>query len=393
MKIVYYIDKFPKLSESFILNEIFEMEKRGHQIAVCSLKEPDDRYTHGEINNLDAPIQYLESPSYSDVVKLFSPSILKPTVLKQIVYIASPIQHAANLFRAKKCIQFIDSLSWDPDHIHTHFATSSKFGAQYAAKYFDCSFTLTAHAFDIYRGPSKRYKRTLMNRCNRVITISQYNKEYIRKKIGTKIPIDVIHAGIRPQKFKPNNETAACRILTISRLVEKKGIPDAIKAVDTISEQVPNVEYHIIGSGDMKQDLIQLAENRGLMNNIQFLDNVSDQKLVQELDQAQVFLLPCVIACTGDRDGIPVSLMEAMAMKTPPVSTNISGIPELIDHRVNGLLAEARDPQEIAKFVLNLLQNNELRSKFGVSARKKVVSEFNVNKEADKLENSFKLLI
>ncbi len=390
MNIVYYLGSFPKLSESFVLNEIYELEQNGHNIAVCALNNPDEDILHEEFNELDIPINYIRRPSFTDITELISTKALHPRILEETFYRAPPKHHAKNLFRAKKCIEFVDSLDWEPDHFHSHFATASRFGAQYTSEYFQVPFTITTHAIDLYKESVAAYTNKLIQRANRIITISEYNEEHIREQFAPDAPIDIVRAGIRPEKFTPTDETEPYRVLTISRFVEKKGLAYALEAVNIATEELPELKYHIIGSGELKPDLVQKTEQLGIEENVVFLDNVTDERLVTELDEARCFLLPCVIAESGDRDGIPVALMEAMAMKTPPISTTVSGIPELIDHKKNGLLTEPKKPKATADALVSLLKNNPEWTAYAEQAREKVVSDFNIETEAEKLEAAFR---
>ncbi len=390
MNIVYCLVSFPKLSESFVLNEIYELEQKGHNVAVCALNNPNGDIIHEEFNKLDIPINYIEKPSFSDIAELISTKWIHPRILKDTFYRAPPKRHAANLIRAKNCIEFVDSLDWEPNHFHSHFAAISNFVALYASDYYQVPFTITTHAYDLYKDPVGAYTTQLLQQANRIVTISEYNKEYIREKFAPEASIDIVRAGIRPEKFAPTGETDPNRILTISRFVEKKGLSYALEAVNIATEELPDLEYHIIGSGELKSDLVQKTEKLGIEENVTFLDNVSDERLVAELDKARCFLLPCVIAKSGDRDGIPVVLMEAMAMKTPPVSTTVSGIPELIDHEENGLLTEAKNPKATADALISLLGNDSEWTAYAEQAREKVVTEFNIETEAKKLEAVFR---
>jgi len=389
MNIIYYLGSFPKLSESFVLNEIYELEQNGHNIAVCALNNPNEGIVHQELDELEIPINYIRRPSVADVTELLSTRALHPRILKNTFYRAPPKNHAANLFRAKECIEFVDSLDWEPDHFHSHFASRSKFGAQYAADYYQVPFTITAHASDLYKEPVGAYKSNLLQRADRIVTISEYNKDHIRDQFAPNTPVDIVRAGIRPQKFMPTKEIESNRILTISRFVEKKGLSYALEAVSIVTEENPELEYHIIGSGDLKSDLVQKVEQLSINEYVTFLDNVSDQRLVTELDEARCFLLPCVIAESGDRDGIPVALMEAMSMKTPPVSTTVSGIPELIDHEQNGVLTEPRNAQATSEAIVSLLEDDLKWLSYAERARKKVTTAFNIERETEKLEEIF----
>lgn len=389
MNVLYYLRTFPKLSESFILNEIYELVHNGHEVVVCSLNEPTDPVIHEEYEKLDLVVQYIEPPTYSNVGELFTPAVLHPRVLKQTLHVAPAKHHAANIFRAKRCIEFVRDLERDIDHIHTHFADITRVGAAYVAAYFDIPFTVTTHAFDLYREPVGQYTTHLLRNADRIVTISEYNKRYIRERFTDETPIDIVRAGIRPASFIPSGSVVDNRILTVSRLVEKKGLKYALEAVAQVAEQIDDVEYHVVGSGEREAELKRTTTELGIEGNVTFLANVSDQRLHDEFDQARCFLLPSLIDESGDRDGIPVAMMEAMAMKTPPVSTRVSGIPELVDHEGNGLLVDPRDSEAIAEAVIQLLQNDVEWSRYRDNARRKVVREFNITNEVEKLEATF----
>ncbi len=390
MNILYCLGEFPKLSESFVLNEIYELVRHGHKVAICSWRQPESDIVHEEFDKLDIPIEYVSTPTARDVTEVASTKLLHPRVLKETFYRAPLKNHAANLYRAKQVIDFVESLDWGPDHVHSHFATLSKFAGKYAASYFDIPFTVTTHAVDIYREPVEEYTSALLRGTTRIVTISEYNRQYLQQEFDPDVPIDIVRAGIRPEKFSPTAGTHPSRILTVSRMVEKKGLSYALDAVGIVSREIPNLEYHIVGSGELESNLVRKVEALGLEDTVSFLDNVSDQRLITELDEARCFLLPCVIASSGDRDGIPVVLMEAMAMKTPVVSTTVSGIPELVDHEQNGLLTEPRNEQATADAIMRLLDDASDWDAYAKQAREKVAQKFNIETEANKLEATFR---
>jgi glycosyltransferase involved in cell wall biosynthesis len=139
----------------------------------------------------------------------------------------------------------------------------------------------------------------------------------------------------------------------------------------------------------MESEIENQIEELRLADTVELLGNVTDKRLIAELDEASCFLLPCIVADSGDQDGIPVSLMEAMAMETPPISTNVSGIPELIDDRLNGFTVEPKNTDELAEAISSMLGSPEKQRRFGTHGRKKVINEFNIEKEAVKLESVF----
>lgn len=393
MNILYWLRQFPKTSNTFIINELLELERRGHNVYIFALKSSPSTSPHPEVAELNADIRYGDLPVPTDVTELLSKKVFHPRVLRNALFTANPKWHAISLLLGKQCIEFTQSLGNDIDIIHTHFAERSRFPAKYAASYLDIPFTVTAHAFDIFQNPNNTFLRCLFSRTNRIITISDYNRAHIDQLIDGTTPVDVVHAGIDPKKFTPSSKSVENRVLTVARLVEKKGIVDAIRGMEMVIGQLPDVEYHIVGSGPLKHQIEKVVTQRGLEENIDLLGRISDQRLIREYDLAQCFLLPCVVAKSGDRDGIPVALMEAMAMETPPVSTNISGIPELIDDGVNGILVEPSNAAAISDAVSEILTDDSRREHFSKRGRETVISDFNISVEVEQLESVFEYTV
>ncbi len=389
MNILYYLKGFPKLSESFVLNEIYALEQAGHRVAVFAQGSGGCDLTHTEFSSLNAPIHQAGAIDYKTLITLLS----NPTQSLSPL-ISPPDEHGVksyikNSIRTNQCIEFVSALEWNIDTVHTHFATTEKYPAMNVATYFDVPFTVTTHAFDIYREFDRSTYKLLTN-ADRIITISEYNRDYLSKKIRKQVPIDIVHAGIRPEKFSPAGSPVENRILTVARLTDKKGLHYALEAVAIAVCEIPELEYHIVGSGELYEELVRTTTELGIEDNVTFLDNISDAQLIAEYEEARSFVLPCVITEAGERDGIPVALMEAMAMNTPPVSTIVSGIPELIDHETNGLLVKPRDPEATAEALLRVLRNDAEHREFCRHGRRKVIEQFDVMEEVTALERSFR---
>ncbi|MFB1065820.1 glycosyltransferase [Natrinema sp. H-ect4] len=388
MNILYFVNRFPKLSESFIINEIHELEQRGHRIAVFSLRRPEIDMQHEEVNNLDATAGYLPEPSVQSTLQTPGRWCLDRDVLRRAVHSAPPVAHAGSAYIAGHCVRFVRSLNFDIDHVHGHFLNWPKLAMDYVASHFGVPSTTTAHAYGLYSDPNERLLQLLTNRMDRIVTISEYNRRYLRNQIKTTSPVDVVHMGIDPSKFHSSGSVVSNRILTVARFEEKKGIPYGIDAIGRIQEELPDVEYHIIGSGRQEAEIRNRIDKHGLEETVSILGHVSDDRLIRELDEAELFLLPCMIASDGDRDGIPVALMEAMAMETIPLSTRVSGIPELIDHGENGLLVDPGDADGLAD-VLREYFADEYPIDHS-STRKQIIQEFNVKECVGELLEVFR---
>ena len=277
------------------------------------------------------------------------------------------------------------------DLIHVHFANIGTIAGR-LSKMLSLPYTLTTHAFDIYQSPDQEELRKVLDEAESVITISEYNKKYLINESGVKNQIDIIRCGIDLEKFNPKREqdiNKRIQLFTTSRLVEKKGMKYLIKAMPIVKKAIPNCELIIVGSGPLFSSLNKLISNLEASNYIQLLGNVTDQELIQYFGNADIFILPCIIANDGDRDGIPVVLMEAMAMKLPVISTNVSGIPELVENGVSGVLVPPNKENCIADAIIDLCVNKDLRIKMGIKGRKKIESEYNIVFEVEKLIKVF----
>lgn len=387
MNVLYFLDSYPKLSLSFVTNEVRSLRERGHDVAVFALVNPGEDASQPP----DVPIGHASRPTPGDVTDLLRGAVLDHRVLREASFAAGPLRHLGALHRAQQCIDFVDHLGFDVDVVHSHFATLRTFPGQYVAANYDVPRTLTTHAFDLYADPDLRKLDHYIDRADHVVTVSEYNREFIETTIGPSTPVSVVHAGIRPDEFDPQPERRAdSRVLTVARLVEKKGLPDALRAIVRVRDAVPNVEYHVIGDGPLRSELEALIAEYRLGGTVELLGPVSDERLRREYAEASCFLLPSVISESGDRDGIPVVLMEAMATGTPPVTTAVSGIPELVDHDENGLLVSPGEPRDLAGAVVRLLGDSDLIRRLGRAGRETVVAEFDATTEATKLESIFR---
>lgn len=388
MNVLYYLEEFPKVSETFILNEIYALEQAGHDVAVFALSRAENPSLHPEFDELDAPITFPGRLTRDDIFDLLSAGTVDTrTILRRLASNLS-VHELAVLARTNQCIEFVGNLDTEIDGIHTHFATREKAACRNVASYFDVPLTVTTHAFDIYR-EADSWTKQFLEGTDRIITISEYNRNYMQQELGIDTPTDVVHAGIRPEKFTPSASSAPNRVLTVARHSEKKGLRDALEAFAIAVRELPDLEYRLVGSGRLSDSLADQANALDIEEQVTFLHGVSDEQLTVEYDRARCFVLPSVVTELGERDGIPVALMEAMAMETPPITTPVSGIPELVDDEESGLLVPPRNPEAIARAIARLVQNDSLWDDLRRRGRSKVVEGFDVAKEVNKLERAF----
>ena len=392
--VLYYVGSFPKLSESFILNEINELYNRGHNIAVFAQNDPEENITHEEYEDIDVPVYYADA-SYTDFPQLLSKKSAQMALSNATSGFFkrfSPKQIGHNLLLGKQCAQFVEALDFEIDVINAHFASSTKIGAMLAARHHGIPCTVTAHAVEIFSSPNVTQIKYICDSMDHVIVPSEYNRDYLREEIGIVNDITVVPATTQVEKFEPSAPTVENRLLTVARLVEKKGYQYGIEAVNNLIEQGYDIEYHIVGTGDKKDRLQRQVKQYGIEDHVEFLGHVSDERLQNELSEAAVFVLPCVIAEDGDRDAMPVVLKEAMASETACVSTTVSAIPELIRDGHDGLLVPEKEPDELASAIQELLDNPEKRKAIAANGRETVHNKFDIYESVDTLTEVFESL-
>jgi glycosyltransferase involved in cell wall biosynthesis len=206
----------------------------------------------------------------------------------------------------------------------------------------------------------------------------------------------IVHCGVDPDKFTPVSQKSLNKvpiILFVAQLTEKKGTPFLVKACKILKDNCLDFRCTIVGDGPQKPLIKELIKSNKLEDNVQLAGRVFQEELKSYLADADIFVLPCIQKDDGEMDGIPVVLMEAMAMQLPVVSTPISGIPELINDGQNGLLVEQKNPQALAEALQQLCLDTKLRKKLGQKGREKVIKDFNINKTARKLKTLFESCI
>jgi len=386
MHLLYLLNEFPKLSESFILNEIYGLEQLGHDISIVSFRETEQALTHDEFGALHAEVRYLPTPGVrSGLRAIYSGLNFRELAMQS--YLLPPQKAAGAAYIGAHLDQIVRSLPTAPDHVHAHFFDWPKFALGYLK--LDVPMTVTAHAFGLFQQGRHEQRRRLAEHLDGIVTISDYNRRYLLKTVGVETPVDVVRMGVRPDKFEPSTDAVPGRLLTVARFVEKKGIEYAIDAIAAVVDEYPDLEYRLVGGGPREKEIGDRIRKWGLEDRVQLLGRVSDRRLIRELDEAAAFVLPCVTASDGDRDGIPTALMEAMAMEAVPISTTVSGIPELIEDEETGLLCEQRDVEALEDAIRRVLENPSEGASMARRARKQILTRNSIMKQAEEMNKIF----
>lgn len=393
MKVGYVLDRFPSPYQTFVLEEMLALEARGIELCVFSLGPPGQP-VHEAVGRLQAPVVYVPSvrrPCVHLRRQLRLAAGCLPVWLGTLRVALLPPSRLAVASWLRGAWLGPEARALGAEHLHAHFASGANLAALVAARLMGVPFSFTIHAVDLYARPV-RLCQTL-KAASFAVTISEYNRRHVASLCGQALAwrIHIVRAGI---DTAPLAELARAPgpvplILSVGRLVEKKGHRYLIEAAGLLRDQGIDCRTLIVGDGPLRAELAALVEQLGLGDRLTLEPPVTQERLRELYATADVFALPCVIAADGDRDGIPVSLMEAMAAGLPVVSTPISGIPELVDDAV-GCLVTPNDPLDLARALANLLADPAKRLALGEAARERVRQQFDVARSAEQLERLFR---
>jgi len=404
MKILYILSTFPVLSQTFILNEITCLIDLGHEVKIVSLYKPKDKKVHEKVKkyNLLKKTYYLIDKKYSrlEIFEKGSKELLENKLLSKeekfkLLDLCYDKKHGREIAfrRFLGCLDVIRIIKEKKiKHIHCHFAKENVKMAYVLNQIIKIPYTFTTHAYDIFIESNKDIKKWA-DGAKKVITISNYNKKYMNENFGVdEDKIEVIHCGIELDKFRSvdYNKSNKLNILSIARLVEKKGIRYLIEACKILKEKGICFNCNILGDGKLKKEFQKLVNLYNLNRNVNFKGCVTQEEVLREFKKCVVFSLPCVEAKNGDKDGIPVSLMEAMAMEIPTISTDITGIPELIEDGANGIVVPQKDSKALAEAIIKIKDDKDFAENIRKQGRKKVIAKFNIKKNIKKVMKIFK---
>ncbi|MFP4393677.1 MAG: glycosyltransferase [Anaerolineales bacterium] len=401
-KTVAYVSHiFPALTESFVYREVFALQERGFNIETFAIWKPVKDKLSLESRHLVDSTFYVLPIRWADFIGahlhfLFTrPARYLKTLWFVLTRPGESISHRRRTF-----LHFCEAICMaremqrlNVEHIHAHFAINAATIALVISRLLDISYSFTAHnSFFIDRVllPEKVHGARFIS------VISQFSRQFLMDLVpggeeqGAKMHI--IRCGLAPDDFsppdaRPDNDIPL--ILFVAQLAERKGAPFLVEACRILAER--GVPFHcaLIGDGPEKPLVDHLVEKYDLQASFELPGAVFQEDLRPYLERADIFALPCITARNNDVDGIPVSLMEAMAMEIAAVSTDVSGIPELIEDGVSGLLVPEKDAEALADALQRLIEDAALRRTLGQNGRKRIVEEFNIYKSAAKLGDLF----
>ena len=396
LRVGYVLKRFPRLSETFIVNEIMELERQGVEVEVFSLRRAKEEMRHELLGRLRARVTYLADPKA--LAGLPGPARgRRAGRIEQLM----PGKSAADAGLLEAKARAIAHLAAERGlhHLHAHFASDATTAALIAGRISGLPFSFTAHARDIfhcYVSPEvdDAVRRSKIRDARFVATVSEFNKHHLDGLAAREGASNVVrlYNGIDLNQFTPASRTqrSAGSILSVGRLVEKKGLDDLVEACRHLKERGVDFRCEIVGEGPLREALEMRIAASGLDGKVALLGAQTQERVCEMMRRASVFALPCVVSASGDRDGLPTVLLEALASGLPAISTRVAGIPEIIGHERTGLLVEPSAPAALADAIERLLANRRLAARLARGGRQHALSQFDLAANVAVLARLFK---
>jgi colanic acid/amylovoran biosynthesis glycosyltransferase len=394
IRIGYVLKMFPRFSETFVLNEILELERQGLEVEIFSILPPTEGRFHPHLSKLRAGIRYLSSSGYHDFWNHLRQ--IRAGVQQYRKGYGRALWHAlacptdAGLRYFMRASQIAEaSLDLQLSHLHAHFADEPAQVTMYASMMTGIPYSFTAHAKDIYhKDVHWGLLRDIAMNSAFLVTVSRCNQDYLRNKLPpvSRPKIIRLYNGVNLDMFlPPKARRKDIAVLAVGRLVEKKGFRYLIEAIGILQRQGFRMDCQIIGEGDEKNALKSLISQLNLGHTVRLLGGLPQDAVLRSMQEASIFVLPAVIADDGNRDALPTVLLEAMATGLPVVSTDVVGIPEILDRGKCGLMVAQKDPGALAEAIAGLLRNPGLRRRLSRRGREKVEKDFDIRRNVFRL--------
>lgn len=406
-RVIYLVRSWPRLSQTFIVNEVVALERRGVDLVLFSMVRSGELVVQPQVSNVRTSVRYLDDrvplrQRIADHVTVWSAAPLRYVRTALFAWRRRDLaagyattttigcfQHAV---RVAAAIVRLRREGTAPAHLHAHFAHDPALVALLVRRLTRLPYSFTAHARDLVQIPAASLEARAAE-ATALVTCCEANADYIAAAVPAKpAPVWVIRHGVELDQFSPQPRppvVANARLVTVGRLVEKKGFPDLLQALGRLHASGHRITCHVYGDGPLLEPLMELRDSLGLADVVHFAGEHSRETIIQALRSSDLFVLTPTVTEDGDRDGIPNVLVEAMACGLPVVSTSAGGIPELVSHGVNGLLTAPGDVEGIQTQIATLLDTPELRQRMGVAARRTVETGYDVNVAAEQLHKIF----
>ena len=404
-RVAFVLKGFPRLSETFIAQEILALERRGLEILIVSLRYPTDRATHPIHRQIRAPVLYLPEYLHQEPRRVrhgwLQARWLPGYKAARAAWLADlrrdPTPNRVRRFG--QALVLAGELPRDIGHIHAHFLHTPASVARYAALMTGLNWTVSAHAKDIWTLPEWESRNKLAG-AEWVVTCSETARRHLASLACRPESVWLSYHGFDVEQFPAAPLSSAgpdgsdprrpVVILSVGRTVEKKGFDDLLQALAMLPLALEWRFVHV-GSGPLAASLQRQARRLGIAQRIEWRGARAQPEVLAAYRAADLFVLASKVAKDSDRDGLPNVLIEAQSQRLACIATQTSAIPELIQRGVTGLLTPPGDPNALAKALASLIRDPAQRARFGAAGERRVRTLFSMDPGIDLLASRFGL--
>ena len=396
--VAFVLKGYPRLSETFIAQEILALERRGFRFELVSLRHPTDKAVHPVHREISAPVRYLPEYLHHEPRRVLAGW---RTARRLPGYDAARALWLADLRRdwtrnrvrrfGQACVLAAE-LPPGIVHLHAHFLHTPASVARYAARMRGLPWSCSAHAKDIWTSPEWE-KREKLADLSWLVTCTASGRDHLATLSPDPGRVSLVYHGLDLDRFPSPSRAAPdpgapVRLLTVGRAVEKKGIDVLLEA---LAQLPPELDWRLvhIGGGSLLGKLKGLATERGLADRISWQGAQPQEAVLAAYRDADVFVLASRVARDGDRDGLPNVLMEAQSQGLACLATDAGAIAEFIEPGVNGLLVPPDDAQALAGGLERLIREPALRARFASAGEAKLRGEFSMDRCIEPLAERF----
>jgi glycosyltransferase involved in cell wall biosynthesis len=402
-KIMVLLKGYPRLSETFIAQELLGLEKAGLELELVSMRRPTDKKRHPVHDEIRAKVTYLPEYLHEEpvrVLKALWACRSKPGFGQALRRFFGDLRHDLSRNRFRRFGQAaVLAHEWPADAgwLHVHFIHTPASVAAYTHLITGVPWTISAHAKDIWTSRDRDLAAKL-DSARWAVTCTASGFRHLQNLSGEKANVHLSYHGLDLTRFPHNdtprpprdgsNQDDPVRILSVGRAVKKKGIDILLRALAALPPSL-HWQFTHIGGGDELATLKALASELGISDRITWTGAMDQKQVLEHYRTADLFALACRITSDGDRDGLPNVLVEAASQSLACISTNISGIPEFFVDGENGLLTAPDDPAAFSQALQSAIIDPDLRSRLGMAAEKRVRTAFDHRNSITELKALF----
>ncbi|MGO4704576.1 glycosyltransferase [Microvirga sp. 2MCAF38] len=405
-RIAVVVKGYPRLSETFIAQEILALEERGLALEIWSLRHPTERAVHPMNRKIKAKVRYLPEYLYEEPIRVFRGflSALRRSGFRNLMAVffrdLKRDMTANRVRRLGQAFVMARELPADVQHLHVHYLHTPASVVRYAAILSDRTWTYSAHAKDIWTTPDWE-KREKLSAALWGVTCTAQGARHLRDLVVAPDRVSLVYHGLDLSRFPAPSETRSARdgsdpsdpirIVSVGRAVAKKGFGDLIQALAALP---PDLHWRFahVGGGELLNHLKGLAQKNGIADKVAFLGSKAQPDVVALLREADLFVLPSKSASSGDRDGLPNVLMEAASQKLAIVATDFAGIPEFVRDGQEATLVPPGDWEALSNALNLMARDPAQRAALAAAAFERLRSDFSMEGGIDELERRFRAL-